>query len=100
MPSYWRSFTILLRLLGLGATFAGLATITSYGLGWPAPEGESLRLDWPSFFGGGVVTILGVLFLLLPAYRPDLGDTTVVFNPWHAVQGTLSRKWWTGDLRT
>ena len=92
-PAYWRTFNILLRLLGLGATFAGAVAVASFGLGLPAPVDAPAVVIWPSILSGGVLALLGLGFLFNPAFRPDLGDTKVVSSPF----GGRPRTWWTGD---
>jgi hypothetical protein len=95
--SQWRIFNVLLRLLGFGATFAGAAAVTSFGLGIPAPPGEAHPVSVPAILTGGLVTVLGLGFLLLPPFRPDLGDTKVVGNPFRTLNQPRRRSWWTGD---
>ncbi len=96
-PSQWRVFNVLLRLLGLGATFAGLVATTSFGFGIPAPFGQDPVTSWPTVIAGGLVTLLGLGFLMMPAFRPDLGDTRVVRNPFRVWSEPSRRTWWTGD---
>lgn len=93
----WRLFNILLRLLGLGATFAGAVATTTFGLGIPAPEGMAPVTHWPTLIAGGLVALLGLGFLMMPAFRPDLGDTRIVPNPFRAMSAPKRRTWWTGD---
>lgn len=96
-PYLWRTFNVLLRLLGLGATFAGLSAFVGFGLGMPAPAGAPPSLSWPSLLTGGLVALLGLGFLMLPAFRPDLGDVKFVRNPLRPLLGPSRRTWWTGD---
>jgi len=96
-PSNWRIFNVLLRLLGIGAAFAGLVAVTTFGLGLPAPEGESIVVSWPSLVTGGLVTLIGLGFLMLPPFRPDQGDTKFMGNPVTPGAGSPRRFWWTGD---
>ena len=96
-PSQWRTFNILLRLLGLGATLSGLVAMVTFGLGLPAPVDAQAVLNWPSILSGGLVALLGLGFLMNPAFRPDLGDTRVVSNPFRAFSGPRRRTWWTGN---
>jgi hypothetical protein len=96
-PSQWRVFNVLLRLLGIGATFSGLVALTTFGLGLPAPEGQSPAASWPSLLAGALVTLVGLGFLMIPPFRPDQGDTKVVSNPVRAWSGSPRRSWWTGD---
>jgi hypothetical protein len=95
--SQWRIFNVLLRFLGFGATFAGTTAVLSFGLGIPAPRGEIPSVSVPAILTGGLVTALGLGFLLLPPFRPDLGDTKVVGNPFRALNQPRRRSWWTGD---
>lgn len=96
-PSQWRVFNVLLRLLGIGATFAGLVAVTTFGLGLPAPEGQSPAVSWPSLLTGALVTLIGLGFLMIPPFRPDQGDTKVVSNPVRGWSSSPRRSWWTGD---
>ena len=90
---YWRVFNVLLRLLGVGATFAGTVTILAYGLGLGAGPA---RVSIPSLLAGLLLALLGLAFLLLRPFRPDLGDARIRFSPWPAPGGG-KRRWWTGD---
>jgi hypothetical protein len=96
-PGYWRVFNIMLRLLGIGGTFAGLAATISFGLGWPPLEGEAPSINLPSLISGGLVTLLGLGFLIIPPFRPDLGDTRVGANLFRVRAPPRQRAWWTGD---
>jgi len=95
--SQWRVFNVLLRLLGLGATFSGVVAIVTIGFGIPAPYGEDPVTSWPTVAGGTLVTLLGLGFLMIPAFRPDQGDITVVRNPFRTWSEPKHRTWWTGD---
>lgn len=96
-PTQWRIFNVLLRLLGLGATFSGAVTTVTMGFGIPAPYAQASVTSWPTVIAGSVVTLLGLGFLMIPAFRPDLGDTTVVRNPFRSWTDPKRRTWWTGD---
>jgi hypothetical protein len=96
-PGYWRVFNVMLRLLGIGGTFAGLAATISFGLGWPPLEGQAPVTNLSSLISGGLVTFLGLGFLMIPPFRPDLGDTRVVTNPFRVWLTPRRRSWWTGD---
>jgi len=96
-PFQWRLFNVLLRLLGIGATFAGLVTAATFGLGLPVPEEPPPSVHWPSLLAGGLVSLLGLGFLMIPAFRPDQGDTRVVMSRWRAWNRHSRRSWWTGD---
>ena len=95
--SQWRIFNILLRLLGFGAGFAGSVATVMFGFGIPAPYGTTPVTQWPTVIAGGLVTLLGLGFLMMPAFRPDLGDTRVVSNPFRVPSEPRRRTWWTGD---
>ncbi len=94
-PFTWRAFNVLMRLLGFGATFAGTAVATTFGFGVAAPAGGPTTVEPLTLGSGALVALLGLGFLLLPPFRPDLGDTALVVNPFHAPTGR--RRWWTGD---
>lgn len=96
-PGIWRLFNINLRLLGLGATFAGSIAFVTFGLGLPPLAGQAPVQNIPTLLGGALVALLGLGFLLLAPYRPDLGDTGLPFNPWR--RPAQRRRWWTGDPR-
>jgi hypothetical protein len=96
-PSIWRLFNINLRLLGIGATFAGAVAFVTVGLGLPAPAGVDPVRNVPVLIGGGLLLLLGLGFLMLSPYRPDLGDSGLPFNPWR--RPSSPRTWWTGDPR-
>jgi hypothetical protein len=96
-PFYWRAFNVLMRLLGIGATFAGTIVVTTFGLGIPAPPGVAPAIDRVSLVTGGLVALLGLGFLMLPPFRPDQGDDTLVVNPFRALTEPKRRRWWTGD---
>lgn len=94
-PSIWRLFNIQLRLLGLGATFAGSIAFVTFGLGIPPAAGHEPARSIASLLAGGMVALLGLGFLMLRPFRPDLGDTGLPFNPYRATGER--RRWWTGD---
>lgn len=93
---YWRTFNVLMRLLGIGATFAGAVVATTFGLGIPSLAGVEPMIDYRSLVAGALVALLGLGFLLNPAFRPDLGDTGLPVNP---LRPRTGRRWWTGDRR-
>ena len=97
-PGQWRLFNVLLRLLGIGATFAGGVTIITFGLGLPPIEGQPPVTSLPALLAGLLVLLLGLGFLMIPAFRPDLGDTRVVSNPLRTLLQPRTRRWWTGDI--
>ncbi|HXW96742.1 MAG TPA: hypothetical protein VEI47_04090 [Gemmatimonadales bacterium] len=96
--SQWRIFNVLRRLLGIGATFAGTVAAISFGLGLPSTDGELPARNWPSLLTGTLVALIGLSFLLMPPFRPDLGDTRVFANPLRDWAKPRVRRWWTGDL--
>jgi hypothetical protein len=93
-PFYWRSFNVLLRLLGIGATFAGAVVVVVFGLGIPAPPGAERVMNWNSLVPGALLLLLGLGFLMLPPYRPDLGDKGPLVSLLRSQRGM---SWWTGD---
>ncbi len=95
-PFYWRSFNVMLRLLGLGATFAGAVVVVVFGLGIPAPPGVARVTSWSSLIPGGLLLLLGLGFLMLPPYRPDLGDRGPLVSLLRSQRGM---SWWTGERR-
>jgi hypothetical protein len=96
-PFTWRAFNVLMRLLGFGATFAGTAVVTTFGLGVAAPAGGAVEIQTLTLASGALVALLGLGFLMIPAFRPDQGDTTLVVNPFRALAEPRRRRWWTGD---
>lgn len=95
-PFYWRSFNLLLRLLGIGATFAGAVVVVVFGLGIPAPSGVERVTSWSSLLPGILLLLIGLGFLMLPPYRPDLGDKGPLVTLVRSQRGV---SWWTGDRR-
>lgn len=95
-PFYWRAFNILLRLLGVGATFAGSVVLVVFGLGYPPPQGIEQQTSWGAIVSGSFLLLIGLGFLVLPPYRPDRGDVGPVVNLLRPKQG---RGWWTGEPR-
>jgi hypothetical protein len=96
-PFYWRTFNVLLRLLGLGATFAGVVVATTFGLGIPALAGVEPTIDYRSLAAGIFLALLGLGFLMIPPFRPDLGDVNLFASPFRAHTEPKRRRWWTGD---
>ena len=96
-PFYWRTFNVLMRLLGIGATFAGAVVATTFGLGIPSLAGVAPLIDYRSLSAGISLALLGLGFLMLPPFRPDQGDVTLVVNPFRALTEKKRRRWWTGD---
>jgi hypothetical protein len=91
---YWRMFNVLLRLLGLGATFAGSVVVVTFGFDMPAPPGMEPRVSWGSLATGILLLLIGLGFLMLPPFRPDMGDTGPLVGLLRPRRG---RRWWTGD---
>lgn len=96
-PFYWRTFNILLRLLGIGATFAGSVVVVVFGLGYPPPPGVERQISIGSIASGALLLSLGLGFLMLPPYRPDKGDAGPVVSLLRPQRG---RGWWTGEPRS
>ncbi len=94
-PGHWRLFNVMLRLLGLGATFSGAIAFVTVGLGIPALGGGEPVRNLAGLFSGGFLGLLGLGFLMLKPYRPDLGDEGAPFNPFRPAP--RPRRWWTGD---
>jgi hypothetical protein len=94
-PLQWRAFNVLLRLLGIGATFSGIIAFVTVGLGLPPVSGGEPARSTAGLVSGGLVTLLGLGFLMLKPFRPDLGDTGLPLNPFRPVPAP--RRWWTGD---
>jgi|AP12_2_1047962.scaffolds.fasta_scaffold07395_3 hypothetical protein len=91
----WRLFNILLRLLGFGATFSGVVAFVTVGLGIPPITGVEPVRSTSGLLSGAVVTLLGLGFLMLEPFRPDLGDEGMPLNPFRRTMAR--RRWWTGD---
>lgn len=95
-PFYWRAFNVLLRLLGLGATFGGSVVTVVFGLGVPAPPGHEPARSWTALAAGVFLLLIGLGFLMLPPYRPDRGDTGSFVSLLRTQRG---RSWWTGESK-
>lgn len=95
-PFYWRTFNVLLRLLGIGATFGGSVVLVVFGLGYPPPAGGERVSSLGSILSGAFLLLLGLGFLMLPPFRPDRGDTGPLVNLMRPQRG---RSWWTGEPR-
>jgi len=94
-PTHWRLFNVMLRLLGLGATFSGAIAFVTVGLGLPALGGAGPVRNLAGLLSGGFLSLLGLGFLMLKPYRPDLGDEGAPFSPFRPTSSP--RRWWTGD---
>ena len=95
-PFYWRTFNVLLRLLGVGATFGGTVVVVVFGLGIPAVPGIARAISWAALVPGVILLLLGLGFLMLPPYRPDLGDRGPLVSLLRPQRG---KSWWTGEPR-
>ena len=95
-PFYWRAFNLMLRLLGIGATFGGSVVLVVFGLGFPPPPGVDRQLSGGAILSGAFLLLLGLGFLMLPPFRPDQGDTGPMVSLRRPQQG---RSWWTGEPR-
>ncbi len=93
--SYWRLFNVMLRLLGLGATFSGIIAFVTVGLGLPPLGSEAPVRNTAGLVSGAFLGLLGLGFLMLRPFRPDLGDTGPALSPFRGAVGR--RRWWTGD---
>jgi hypothetical protein len=67
-----------------------------FGLGYPPPADAAPHLSWGALISGGLLLSAGLGFLMLPPYRPDLGDAGPLVS---FFRGSASRRWWTGDRR-
>jgi hypothetical protein len=78
---HWRVLTVAARLFGLMAVVVAIAFFAS-----------SMML------AGVMVALIGIPFLFVRPFRPDLGDTSPVVDP-IGVRGNSKRRrrWWTGD---
>jgi hypothetical protein len=100
---YWRVYNILVRVLGGSALVAGTGFV-----GWGA--GRLIRMGLERSMGEpGLILMaagllsggLGAAIMTTPAYRPDLGDPALDFDPYGQKTrqaGRAERSWWTGDL--
>jgi membrane protein implicated in regulation of membrane protease activity len=78
---HWRTFNVLVRLFGLAALMVG-AVVLATGPWWL----------------GIVVIAMGVAFMTVRPYRPDLGDVERLIEPQEfAGNSKARRRWWTGD---
>jgi hypothetical protein len=87
----------MLRLMGIGATFSGVIAFVTVGLGLPPLGGEPALRNTAGLVSGAILGLLGMGFLMLKPYRPDLGDRGSPLSPFRAARGR--RRWWTGDSR-
>jgi hypothetical protein len=99
---YWQAYNIMVRVLGLViltsgalATLVGLLGIMQLGLF--QTEGSP---EWVTLFLGITLMALGSAIVVVPAFRPDLGDTWMEYDrTGEHSQELLSskRSWWMGD---
>ena len=103
-----RYMNVLRRVAGLWfvslGSLAVLATIVW--IVWPglAPD-EPSAPTWGKIAEGvlfALVVVLGIHWMRVPTYRPDLGDTMRFMGtePWtEELARRQGRSWWTGDPR-
>jgi hypothetical protein len=99
---YWRVYNVLVRTLGVVALGSG-----THFVGWGATRMLRLGLERAEGQPGVILLVAGLLsaglgaaILTTPAYRPDLGDRAVQFDPYgNKTKETVAvrRSWWTGD---
>lgn len=94
-PSHWRVLNVMLRLMGIGATFSAVIAFVTVGLGLPPLGGQPAVRNTAGLVSGAILGLLGIGFLMLKPYRPDLGDSGPPLSPFRAARG--QRRWWTGD---
>lgn len=99
---YWRVYNVMVRVLGASALVAGTGFV-----GWGARRMMRMGLE-RSMGEPGLILVaagllsagLGAAIVTTPAYRPDLGDHAVEFDPYGAKTRKVERRnWWTGDRR-
>ena len=84
-----RALSILARLCGIGFLLAGAAMAAAPFL---SSEDLTTGLGIGLIATGLAAVAIGVSFLMVRAWRPDLGDTVRANSGRH-----VSRSWWTGD---
>jgi hypothetical protein len=99
---YWRVYNVLVRVLGVSAVASGTGFV-----GWGASRMLRLGLERPDGEPGAILLAAGLLaaglgaaILTTPAYRPDLGDRALEFDPYGTKTrqtAAIRRSWWTGD---
>ena len=99
---YWRAYNVLVRVLGVSALVSGTGCV-----GWGATRLLKLGLEQAEGQPGIILLAAGLLsaglgaaILTTPAYRPDLGDPAMQFDPFGTKSRqteTAKRSWWTGD---
>jgi hypothetical protein len=97
---YWRVYNVLVRVLGVSAVISGTGFVV-----WGATRLLKLGLE-QSMGQPGVILMaagflsagLGAAIVATPAFRPDLGDHAVEFDPYGSKTRKVERRaWWTGD---
>ena len=102
-PWFLRLFNIGIRILGFGFLTVGIVFIAlGLGLVTGKPETDPSRIAPTSQFiflaGGLFTTALGLAFLRIRAWRPDLGDSSPLLDAFGAKDNpTRPRSWLTGD---
>jgi hypothetical protein len=99
---YWRVYNVLVRVLGVSALASGTGFV-----GWGATRMLKMGLERADGEPGVILLAAGILsaglgaaILGTPAYRPDLGDPAMQFDPFGTKSRqieTAKRSWWTGD---
>jgi hypothetical protein len=105
---HWRAFNISCRLVGVAFLLAGLmfsisallATATD-----PVPSPVTVAQSHSPVVAvivGLIVAVLGGLLLIVRPFRPDLGETSVLVEPFVARRQQRigrARSWWTGETK-
>jgi hypothetical protein len=106
---HWRIFNVLVRAFGLMAVLCGIvftswaarllvnpkATVNLEGVATAAVEPKLLLM-----LAGFVALAIGVAIVRARPYRPDLGDSSYLADPFGSgAQRAIPqrRSWWTGD---
>jgi hypothetical protein len=99
---YWRLYNVAVRVLGVSALAAGTGV-----LGWGVTRILSYGMEGAEGYPGAVLLAAGLLsaglggaIVSTPAYRPDLGDHALDFDPYGSKSrqaAKLKQSWWTGD---
>ena len=99
---YWRVYNVLVRVVGGAALASGTGFI-----GWGATRIIRMGLEQEVGQPGVILMVAGLLsaglggaILKTPAYRPDLGDPALDFDPFGSKTrqaAVVRQSWWTGD---
>ncbi len=99
---YWRSYNVLVRVFGVTAVASGTGCV-----GWGATRLLKMGLERAEGEPGIILLVSGLLsaglgaaILTTSAYRPDLGDPAMQFDPFGTKGRQMEmakRAWWTGD---